>query len=120
MSAKRTIFSYAYNNTGIYTERIQIPYGPGYYALSVRLRTTHGIVYEDTFHIGFNVNYMGALWWMVCLPLVFATIPILMFRRKPNWEGRGLRWQGYGNFRQGASAVAPKILREGEGYSDVS
>ena len=35
-------------------------------------------------------------------------------------RGRRLRWQGYGNFRQGASAVAPKILREGEGYSDVS
>ncbi len=119
MSAKRTIFSRTYNSTGVYTERIQIPFGPGYYALSVRLRTTHGIVYEDTFHIGFNVNYMGeilvlsrlihslhlhakrsdiiftffsifnisgGLWWIVCFPLIVATIPILMFRRKPNWE----------------------------------
>jgi len=86
MSAKRTIFSKTYASTGVYTERIQIPFGPGYYALSVRLRTTHGIVYEDTFHIGFNVNYMGGLWWIVCFPLIVATVPILMFRRKPNWE----------------------------------
>lgn len=86
MSAKRTIFLRSYNATGTYTERVQIPYGPGYYSLTVLLRTTHGIVYEDTFHLGFNVDYMGGLWLIVCLPLVLAAIPILMFRRKPNWE----------------------------------
>jgi len=86
MSVKRTVFSHTYDAPGVYTEKIQIPYGPGYYAFSVRLRTTHGIVYEDTFHIGWNVNYMGVLWLIVCLPLVLAAIPILMFKRKPNWE----------------------------------
>ena len=86
MSAKRTVFSRTYNEPGVYTEKIQIPYGPGYYAFSVRLRTTHGIVYEDTFHIGWNVNYMGGLWLIVCLPLILASIPILIFKRKPNWE----------------------------------
>ncbi|KAL7546243.1 hypothetical protein ACHAWF_009577 [Thalassiosira exigua] len=86
MSVKRTIFSHEYNATGAYTERIQIPYGPGYYAFSVRLETANGIVYEDTFHIGWNVNYMGGLWLIVCLPLVLAAIPILLFKRKPNWE----------------------------------
>lgn len=86
MSVKRTIFSHTYTAPGVYTERIQIPFGPGYYSFSVRLRTTHGIVYEDTFHIGWNVNYMGGLWLIVCLPLILAAIPILMFKRKPNWE----------------------------------
>lgn len=86
MSVKRTIFVHSYDEPGIYTERIQIPYGPGYYAFSVRLRTAHGIVYEDTFHLGWNVNYMGGLWLIVCLPLLMAAIPILMFKRKPNWE----------------------------------
>ncbi|KAL7496238.1 hypothetical protein ACHAWT_005887 [Skeletonema menzelii] len=86
MSAKRTIFYRSYNATGIYTERVQIPFGPGYFSLTVLLRTTHGIVYEDTFHIGFNVDYMGGLWLVVFLPLVLASIPIFMFRKKPNWE----------------------------------
>jgi len=86
MSAKRTIFYRSYTTTGVYTERVQIPFGPGYFSLTVSLRTTHGIVYEDTFHIGFNVDYMGGLWLIVFLPLVLASIPIFMFRRKPNWE----------------------------------
>jgi hypothetical protein len=80
MSAKRTVHERTYNATGVYTERIQIPYGPGYYAFSVRMTTTHGIVYEDTFHVGWNVNYMGGLWLMVCLPLLLASVPILMFK----------------------------------------
>ncbi|KAL3779886.1 hypothetical protein HJC23_001476 [Cyclotella cryptica] len=96
MSAKRTIMSYTYNTTGVYTERVQIPFGPGYYSISVRLRTTHGLVYEDTFHVGFNVNYMGGLWLIVCMPLVIATVLVLMKVRTPNWEededygGRGV------------------------------
>lgn len=97
MSAKRTIFFRSYNTTGVYTERIQIPYGPGYYSLTVLLRTTHGIVYEDTFHIGFNVDYMGGLWLIVWLPLVLASIPMLMFKRKPNWEED----EDYGGSRSG-------------------
>ncbi|KAL7536549.1 hypothetical protein ACHAXR_007234, partial [Thalassiosira sp. AJA248-18] len=86
MSSKRVVFSHTYDTPGVYTEKIQIPYGPGYYAFSVRLSTTHGIVYEDTFHVGWNVNYMGGLWLIVCLPLILAAIPILLFKRKPNWE----------------------------------
>ena len=80
MSVKRTVFTHTYNSPGVYTERIQIPFGPGYYAFSVKLRTTHGIVYEDTFHIGWNVNYLGGLYLIVCLPLVLAAIPILLFK----------------------------------------
>jgi len=79
-SAKRAVYWHVYDAPGVYTERIQIPYGPGYYSFAVRLRTTHGIVYEDSFHIGWNVNYMGGLWLIVCLPLILAAIPILMFR----------------------------------------
>lgn len=80
MSAKRAVYWHVYDAPGVYTERIQIPYGPGYYSFAVRLRTTHGIVYEDSFHIGWNVNYMGGLWMIVCLPLMLAAIPILMFK----------------------------------------
>jgi hypothetical protein len=86
ISVKRTIYTRTFNTTGVYTERIQIPFGPGYYALSVRMVSTHGIVYEDSFHIGWNVNYMGNLWLIVCLPLVLASIPILFFKRKANWK----------------------------------
>jgi len=101
MSVKRTVYSHTYDAPGVYTERIQIPYGPGYYAFSVRLRTTHGIVYEDTFHIGWNVNYMGGLWLIVCLPLILAAIPILMFKRKPNWEED----EDYGGGGRGGSGI---------------
>ena len=103
MSAKRTIFFRSYNTTGIYTERVQIPFGPGYFSLTVMLRTTHGIVYDDTFHIGFNVDYMGGLWLIVFLPLVLASIPIFMFRRKPNWEED----DDFGTSRTGILGRAP-------------
>ena len=103
MSSKRAIFYRSYNTTGVYTERVQIPFGPGYFSLTVLLRTTHGIVYEDTFHIGFNVDYMGGLWLIVFLPLVLASVPILMFRRKPNWEED----EDYGGSRSGILGRAP-------------
>ena len=112
ISVKRTIYTRTFNATGVYTERIQIPFGPGYYALSVRMVSTHGIVYEDTFHIGWNVNYMGGLWLIVCLPLVLASIPILLFKRKPNWKedddfgGDNVRGLGILGLTSGSTRIA--------------
>jgi len=86
MSAKRTVFSKTYNSVGVYTEKVQIQYGPGYYAFSVRLRSTHGIVYEDSFHLGWNVNYMGHMWIIVYLPLLLLA-PLLLSKKTPSdWQ----------------------------------
>jgi hypothetical protein len=78
----------AYNSTGVYTERIYIPSGPGYYALTVVLKTTHGLIYEDTFHIGYNINYMEGFGILLWLPLVIACIVIFVLGTKPgtHWE----------------------------------
>jgi hypothetical protein len=83
----RTLFRKTYAATGIYTERIYIPYGPGYYTVSAVLKTTHGLVYEDIFHLGYNVNYMGGFGLLLWLPLAIASACILLCgTSKSHWD----------------------------------
>ena len=64
-SSNRPIFRQVYNETGIFTEKVLVHHSPGYYDVFIRLRTTHGLLYEDVFHISYNVNYTEGLLWMV-------------------------------------------------------
>ena len=45
-STKRAMWRNTYNATGVYTERLYIPHGPGYYSLTIQLRASNGIIYE--------------------------------------------------------------------------
>jgi hypothetical protein len=86
-SSKRVLGRTMYNSTGVYTERLYIPYGPGYYSISAILKTTNGIMYEDTFHLGYNVHFMDGFGLLLWLPLVLAAIPIVFCgRKKLNWD----------------------------------
>ena len=78
----------SFNSTGIYTERLFIPFGPGYYELSVILKTSHGLTYEDAFHIGYNVNYMNGFSMLLWLPLTIATICVFLMgaKKSQSWE----------------------------------
>jgi hypothetical protein len=86
-SSKRTLMQLEYNATGVYTERLYIQYGPGYYALTVLMRTSHGILYEDSFSIGYNVEYLNGFGLLLLLPLIFASVAILLCGvKKANWD----------------------------------
>ena len=85
-STKRAIWRNNYNATGVYTERVYIPHGAGYYSLTVQMRASNGIVYEDTFHVGYNVNYMDGFGLMLWLPLLLAAITIFL------GSSRNVRW----------------------------
>lgn len=85
-STKRAVWREKYNMTGVYTERVFIPHGAGYYALTVLMRTSNGIVYEDTFHVGYNVNYMDGFGLMIWLPLLLAAITIFL------GSSRNIKW----------------------------
>jgi hypothetical protein len=81
------LFRKEYTAPGVYTQRVYIPRGPGYYVLSVVLTSTHGLVYEDTFHFGYNVNYMQGFGLLLWLPLLIASICIfLCATKKSRWE----------------------------------
>ncbi|KAL3909410.1 MAG: hypothetical protein SGILL_008098, partial [Bacillariaceae sp.] len=83
----RLVFVKEYQSSGVYTERFFIPFGPGYYELSVILKTSHGLLYEDAFHIGYNVNYMDGFGLLLWLPLTIATVAaFLMGSRKTHWD----------------------------------
>ena len=77
-SQRRIVWRNVFNATGIYTERVYIPHGAGYYSLTVHMHTSNGIVYEDTFHVGYNVNYMDGFGLMLWLPLFLATVTIFL------------------------------------------
>lgn len=80
-------FRKTYSSTGVYTERMYIPNGPGYYSVTVMLKSTHGIVYEDTFHIGYNVNYMEGFGMLLWVPLLVASFCILVLgTRVAHWD----------------------------------
>lgn len=86
-SAKRAMFRKGYTEPGVYTERFYISYGPGYYTITVLLRTSHGLIYEDSFHLGYNVHYMDGFGLLLWLPLCLAAIVILTCsKRKANWD----------------------------------
>jgi len=86
-SIKRALFRREYTETGVYTERLYISYGPGFYTLTIVLKTTHSIYYEDVFHIGYNVHYMDGFSTLLWLPLVLATIPIILCaKKKATWD----------------------------------
>ena len=87
VGTSRSIFRKTYNSSGIYTERTYIPDGPGYYSLTASLKTTHGIVHEDTFHLGYNVDYMKGFGFMLWMPLLIASACILLCgTRKIHWD----------------------------------
>ncbi len=76
-SSKRALWRGEYNHPGVYTERIYIRYGPGFYSLSVVLRTSHGLVYEDNFPVRYNIHFMEGLGVLLWLPLLLASAAIL-------------------------------------------
>ncbi|CAJ1936648.1 unnamed protein product [Cylindrotheca closterium] len=80
-------FRKTYNATGVYTEKMYISSGPGYYTISVMLTTTHGITYEDTFHIGYNLSYMEGFGTLLWLPLLIGAATILVMGvRQAQWD----------------------------------
>jgi hypothetical protein len=86
-SAKRALFRKVYNEVGVFTERLYISFGPGYYTLTVLLRTTHGLIYEDTFHLGYNVHYMDGFGFLLWFPLFLSAILIVACsKRKATWD----------------------------------
>ncbi len=84
----KVIFRKTIDAPGIYTERMYIPHGPGYYEMSVILKTSHGLTYEDAFHLGYNVNYMDGFSILLWLPLTIATICVFLMgaNKAPTWE----------------------------------
>jgi hypothetical protein len=84
----KLVFLKLFDSPGVYTERLYIPFGPGYYEMSVILKTTHGLTYEDAFHIGYNVNYMDGFSMLLWLPLTIATICVFLMgaKKSQNWE----------------------------------
>ncbi|GAX12605.1 hypothetical protein FisN_13Lh065 [Fistulifera solaris] len=76
-SSKRALWRGEYNQSGVYTERVYIRYGPGFYSLSVVLRTSHGLVYEDNFPVRYNIHFMEGLGILLWLPLLLASAAIL-------------------------------------------
>ena len=84
----KLVFIKLFDSPGVYTERLYIPSGPGYYEMSVILKTSHGLLYEDAFHLGYNVNYMAGFSMLLWLPLTIATILVFLLGAKntPNWD----------------------------------
>jgi hypothetical protein len=86
-SSKRMLWRKDYTEAGVYTERVYIRYGPGYYSLSVVMKTSHGLIYEDTFHIGYNVHFMDGFGSLLVIPLLVASVTILLCgAKKASWD----------------------------------
>lgn len=95
IGTSRPIFRKTFNKVGVFTERMYIPDGPGYYSLTAVLKTTHGIVYEDTFHLGYNVGYMEGFGFMLWLPLLVSSVCILLCgTTKKHWDDEDYHYDG--------------------------
>ena len=87
-SSQRTLHRVEVQQPGVYTERIYVRFGPGYYNLCVLMSTSHGITYEDCFATGYNVHFMAGFGVMLWLPLLvsFVTILLCSVSKKGNWD----------------------------------
>jgi hypothetical protein len=86
-SWKRVLWRAEYNATGVYTDRVYIRYGPGYYTLSVTMHTTHGLIYEDMFSVGYNVRFLDGFGILLWFPLlVAAAVIVLCGAKRANWD----------------------------------
>jgi len=86
-SWKRLLWRQEYTEPGVYTDRVYVRYGPGYYTLFVTMRTSHGLIYEDTFSIGYNVKFLDGFGTLLWLPLLVASAAILLCgAKKTNWD----------------------------------
>jgi len=89
-SSKRALFRAEYNETGVFTERVYIRFGPGYYSLNLVMMTSHGLMYEDTFHVGYNVHFMSGFSALLWLPLLVASATIFFCGvKKASWDDQG-------------------------------
>jgi hypothetical protein len=90
-SWKRVLWRNTYTAPGVYTDRVYIRYGPGYYTLAVTMQTTHGIIYEDTFSIGYNVGFLDGFGILLWLPLLVSAVVILLCgAKKATWDDEDL------------------------------
>lgn len=108
VSTSLLVFRKKYDSMGVYTERLYIPYGPGYYELSVILKTSHGLFYEDSFHIGYNVNYMSGFSVLLWLPLTIATVFIFLMGAK----NHNLKWDEEDFESNGKGILVSRYLPE--------
>ena len=80
-SQKQLRFAKEYNTTGVFTERITLPEGGKHYTIVVSLTSEHSLYFEETFTVGYNVNFSYGLEWLVALPMILAAIPLILYRR---------------------------------------
>jgi hypothetical protein len=83
-SHRRALLRTQYGEPGVYSERFYIRFGPGYYAIHVLLSTSHGLVYEDVYHLGYNVHYMSGFGTLLWIPLVFFSLVIVLYGTRIN------------------------------------
>lgn len=89
-SQQKLRFTKEYNSTGVFTERITLPEGGKYSTIVVSLTTEHGLYFEETFTVGYNVNFGKGIEWLLALPMVLAAIPLILYRRNMTLEGGSL------------------------------
>lgn len=83
----RALFRAEYSEPGVYKERVYVRFGPGYYTLNVIMTTSHGLMYEDSFHIGYNPHFMSGFGVLLWLPLMVVSATIFFCgAKKSNWE----------------------------------
>ena len=86
-SWKRALFRKEYSSPGVYTEQIFPRFGPGYYSINVVLKTSHGLQFEDSFSIGYNVKFMEGFGMLLVFPLVLSIVIIVACGvKKPRWD----------------------------------
>jgi len=84
-SADKVVFRKEYNAVGTFTENVILRFPPGHYTITVRLRTTDGLVYDDEFHFAFNANSVSyILTSMILVPLIVTSFALLFTKRAAN------------------------------------
>jgi len=89
-SSKNIIFRKVYDSPGTFTEKLELPFPPGYYTLTIRLRTHDGIIVDDEIQFSYNINSFSVemLSLMVSVPLLVVAVALLLLSKERGDEAR--------------------------------
>lgn len=80
-SSTKVVFRKEYTRDGSYVENVPFPFPPGFYSITIRLKTD-GKIFEESIHFGFHIDVSMIMMFKltIIIPLLLTLLLVLFLR----------------------------------------
>ena len=80
-SSTKVIFRKEYTRHGLYVEHVPFPFPPGFYSITIRLKTD-GKIFEETIYFGFHIDVSVIMIFKmtIIIPLLLTLLLVIFLR----------------------------------------